>query len=83
MRNGYCSRIAEYCKRGAKIYLEVKLKDNHEQVKDVGPPFSLKKDQLMEESNYGTNFEYVESLGSVYDITIPSAQQTGHILEKK
>lgn len=83
MRDGYCSRIAEYCKSGAKIYLEVKLKDNHEQVKDVGPPFSLKKDQLMEESNYGTNFEYVESLGSVYDITIPSAQQTGHILEKK
>lgn len=83
MRNGYCNRIAEYCKIGAKIYLEVKLKENHEQVKGVGPPFSLKKDQLMEESNYGTCFEYVESLASVYDIVIPSAEQTGHILERK
>mmetsp|Transcript_26546 Transcript_26546/g.76655 ORF Transcript_26546/g.76655 Transcript_26546/m.76655 type:complete len:285 (-) Transcript_26546:71-925(-) len=82
MRNGYCNRIAEYCKPGAKIYLEVKLKDNHEQVKDAGPPFSLKKEQLMEESNYGDSFEYVESLGSVYDISIPSAEQTGHILSK-
>lgn len=83
MRSGYCNRIAEYCKPGAKIYLEVKLKNKHEQVKDVGPPFSLKKEQLMEKNNYGASFEYVESLGSVYDIAIPSAEQTGHVLSKK
>ena len=83
MRTGFCKRIAEYGKKGATIYLEVKLKENHNAVKDVGPPFSLTKEELMEDGNYGSSFEYVEGLGSVYDIPMPSVKQTGHILRKK
>lgn len=83
MRAGFCKRISEYTKQGATIYIEVKLKDNHNDVKHIGPPFSLKKEDLMEKEYFGSAFEHVEELGSVYDIPIPSAMQTGHVLRKK
>mmetsp|Transcript_10184 Transcript_10184/g.11278 ORF Transcript_10184/g.11278 Transcript_10184/m.11278 type:complete len:237 (-) Transcript_10184:220-930(-) len=82
MRQTFCTRMAEYTKKGAIIYLECKLRDNHDQAKDVGPPFSLKKEDLMEDNNYGANFDHVQELGIVYDITMPM-QQTGHILKRK
>ena len=82
MRTAFCNRIAEYCKKGANVYIEVKLKDNHDVVKDVGPPFSLQKEDLMEKGNYGSNFEYVEGLGSVYDLPMPFMKQTAHVLRK-
>lgn len=82
MRKGFCTRIAEYTKPGAIIYLECKLKDNHDEVKHIGPPFSLKGEDLMEASSYGDSFEYVKGLGSVYELT-QSMLQTGHILKRK
>mmetsp|Transcript_14080 Transcript_14080/g.30590 ORF Transcript_14080/g.30590 Transcript_14080/m.30590 type:complete len:244 (+) Transcript_14080:186-917(+) len=82
MRTAFCQRIAEYCKQDATVYIEVKLKDNHDAVKDVGPPFSLQKEDLMEYGSYGSSFEYVEGLGSIYDLPLPSMKQTGHILRR-
>jgi len=83
MRTGFCKRISEYCKNDALVYIEVKLKDNHEEVKDIGPPFSLKKEDLMDEANYGSSFSYVAGLGPVYKLSMPSMQQTGHIIKKR
>jgi len=84
MRAPFCSRMAEYTKKNGIIYLECKLKDGHEEILDVGPPYSLKGENLMEESNYGACFEYVEDLGIVYPLDMPpTIQQTGHILRRK
>jgi hypothetical protein len=82
MRTGFCKRIAEYLKKDAIVYTEVKLKSNHDAVKDVGPPFSLRKEDLMEDGSYGSSFDYVEGLGSVYELQSMPMQQTGHILRK-
>jgi len=83
MRSGFCSRMSEYMKEGGIVYLECKLKENHEDVKDFGPPFSLKREELMEDNSYGSNFEYVMGLDSVYDLGFSGMKQTGHILRKK
>lgn len=82
IRNTFCKRMAEFTKQGAVIYLECKVRENHDEAKNLGPPFSLKKDDLMEVSNYGECFEYVQGLGTVYEITMPM-EQTGHILVRK
>lgn len=83
MRSAFCSRISEYMKPGGVIYLECKLKENHESVKDVGPPYSLKREELMEDSSYGSDFDYVMGLDSVYDLGWTGMKQTGHIIRKK
>jgi len=83
MREGFCCRVGEYAKEGAPLYIEVKLRENHEDSKDVGPPFSLKQEDLMDDQCYGSAFEYVEGLGSVYDLGWPGVEQTGHILRRK
>jgi len=81
MRNEFCSRMAEYVKSGGIVYIECKLKANHDDVKDQGPPFSLKGEDLMEKSYYGNSFSYVAELGKVYDLDWPGMEQTGHILK--
>jgi len=83
LRSSFCKRISEYTKPGAIIYLECKLKDNHEDVKDIGPPYSLTNVELMEGGSYGEEFEYVKGLGNVYNIDSMGMNQTGHILRKK
>lgn len=85
MRAGFCNRMAEYTKKGGIIYLECKLKDGHEEILNVGPPYSLKRENIMEEKNgYGSSFDYVEELGIVYPLDMPpTIQQTGHILRRK
>ncbi len=84
MRAGFCKRMAEYVKKDGIIYLECKLKDGHEEILDVGPPYSLKKENLMEESSYGACFDHIEDLGIVYPLDMPpTIQQTGHILKRK
>ena len=84
MRPGFCRRMAEYVKPGGIVYLECKLKDGHEEILNVGPPYSLKKENLMEDSSYGACFDHVEDLGVVYALDMPpSIQQTGHILRRK
>ena len=82
IRQAFCKRMAEYMKKDAIVYLECKLRKNHDEVKNIGPPFSLTKKDLMEDSNYGASFDYVQGLGSVYEITMPM-KQTGHILIRK
>lgn len=84
-RNDYCSRISEYTKEGAIIYMEVVLRDDHDQSKNVGPPFSLKQEDLMNPTCYGTDFNYVDGLGSVYpESNNPGGmEQTGHVLARK
>ena len=82
LRNAFCSRMAEYVKKGGVVYLECKLKDDHEQAINVGPPFSLMGKDLMESTSYGDAFDYVKGLGEIYEIQMP-VQQTGHILKRK
>lgn len=82
LRQPFCNRIAEFTKPNGIIYLECKLRQNHDEAKDMGPPFSLTQAELMEESSYGSSFEYVKGLGSVYEISMPM-EQTGHILLRK
>eukprot|EP00558_Chaetoceros_sp_UNC1202_P001293 CAMPEP_0197261344 /NCGR_PEP_ID=MMETSP1429-20130617/84497_1 /TAXON_ID=49237 /ORGANISM="Chaetoceros sp., Strain UNC1202" /LENGTH=238 /DNA_ID=CAMNT_0042725607 /DNA_START=108 /DNA_END=824 /DNA_ORIENTATION=- len=86
MRKGFCTRMGEYVKSGGMVYLECKLKDNHEEVKGQGPPHSLKKEDLMEATSYGDAFDHVEELGAVYDLPGPmgsTMKQTGHIMKRK
>jgi hypothetical protein len=95
MRKSFCSRISEYTKINGILYLECKLKqpvpgteregqddDNGGQ----GPPFSLTRDDLMKDDNYGgsNKFEYVEGLGIVYELAenFATMKQTGHILRR-
>jgi hypothetical protein len=84
MRQDYCQRIAEYCKPDATVYMEVKLRDNHEENKQMmGPPFSLLKEDLMETNYYGNSFDHIGALGEVYDAGFGGAKQTGHVLRKR
>jgi len=83
MREDFCARIAEYTKKDSIVYIEVKLRVDHEQTKDMGPPFSLKKEDLMDGRWYGGMFEHVEDLGSVYPLKMSGLQQTGHFLRRK
>lgn len=88
LRKPFCDRIAEYTKDNAIVYLESKLKKAHLEgtVDTAGPPFSLRKDDLMDENNYGgSKFEYIEGLGPIYEL--PGSmnavmQQTGHVLRR-
>lgn len=83
MRKPFCQRISEYTKDNGTLYLECKLKDGDD---GSGPPFSLKRDDLMEDDNYGgSKFEYVEGLGPVYELSNgmnAMMQQTGHVLRR-
>jgi len=87
LRNPFCERMAEYTKENGIVYLECKLKKGMAAVGYVdnsGPPFSLQKDDLMEDDNYGgSKFEYVEGLGPVYNINNAMMQQTGHVFRRK
>lgn len=81
-REPFCKRMAEFIKPNGIVYLECKLRDNHEESKHMGPPFSLTKEDLMMTSNYGAEFNYVESIGPVYKLDFPM-KQMGHVLKKK
>lgn len=86
LRKPFCERIADYTKDQAIIYLECKLKRGLVGVDNAGPPFSLRKEDLMDDNNYGdSKFQYVEGLGPVYEL--PSnmnavMQQTGHVMRR-
>lgn len=86
LRKPFCGRIADYTKENAIVYLECKLKKGLVGVDTAGPPFSLRKEDLMETDNYGgSKFEYVEGLGPVYDLpgSMNSVmQQTAHVLRR-
>lgn len=82
LRESFCSRIAEYIKPGGVVYLECKLKDNHDQVKHQGPPFSLRQEELMEPTTYGTHFQYLGGLGEVYPVEMSNVRQMGHIMKR-
>lgn len=83
LRRDFCARVADYTKIGGILYLECKLKENHEDARDVGPPYSLTKVDLMNEDCYGTSFVYIEGLGSVYDLPMAGMKQTGHVMKRK
>mmetsp|Transcript_22205 Transcript_22205/g.24990 ORF Transcript_22205/g.24990 Transcript_22205/m.24990 type:complete len:178 (+) Transcript_22205:1150-1683(+) len=82
LRTPFCDLIADYTKENGMVYLECKLKRGVVGVDNSGPPFSLRKDDLMEDGNYGGKFDYVEGLGPVYDLTNTGMQQTGHIFRR-
>lgn len=86
LRNPFCERIADYTKENGIVYLECKLKKGLVGIDQSGPPFSLRKDDLMDADNYGgSKFEYVEGLGPVYDLAgnmNAVMQQTGHIMRR-
>ena len=81
LRNPYCDALAQYCKPDAIVYTEVKNKANGRE--SGGPPFHVEKEDLMESTSFGTNFEHVAALGEVYPLDMPGATQTGHILRRK
>lgn len=81
LRQVYCKRLAEYCKPDAIVYIEVKNKSGGKQ--SGGPPFHIEKEDLMETTSFGTSFEHVAALGEVYELDIPGAKQTAHILKRK
>ncbi len=86
LRKPFCQRIADYTKDQAIIYLECKLKKGLVGVDNAGPPFSLRKEDLMEDNNYGdSKFQYVEGLGPVYELPgnmNAVMQQTGHVMRR-
>lgn len=85
MREPFCQRISEYTKGDAIVYLECKLKKGVVGADNSGPPYSLRREDLMEDDCYGSKFEYVEGLGSVYDLPgnmNAVMQQTGHIIRR-
>ena len=81
LRQPYCQRLADYCKPEATVYSEVKLKAGGKEA--GGPPFHVEKEDLMEPTSFGSNFHHVEALGEVYDVEIPGASQTAHIMKRK
>ena len=81
LRQPYCQRLADYCKPEATVYSEVKLKAGGKEA--GGPPFHVEKEDLMETTSFGANFHHVEALGEVYDVEIPGASQTAHIMKRK
>ena len=83
MRSKYCDRLADYLKPGGIVYTEVKNKSDDLPTRFKGPPYHLEKADLMEESNYGRNFDHVTNLGELYEISMPGMKQTGHILKHK
>lgn len=89
LRKPFCQRISEYTKDDGILYLECKLKQGvvDGRADDSGPPFLLQREDLMEDDNYGgSKFEYVEGLGSVYDLPNnmnAMMQQTGHVLRRR
>jgi len=84
LRTPFCDLIADYTKEEGMVYLECKLKRGVLGVDNSGPPFSLRKEDLMEDDNYGgSKFDYVEGLGPVYDLTNAGMQQTGHIFRRR
>lgn len=85
LREPFCQRIADYTKDNAIVYLECKLKKGLVGVDNSGPPFSLRKDDLIEVTNYGGSFEYLEGLGPVYELPgnmNAVMQQTGHVIRR-
>ena len=83
-RSEFCDRVTEYLKDGGIVYTEVKFKDDDHPGRFDGPPFHLDKDELMDKANFGKSFEYLESLGEVYEFYKgPSkAKQTGHVMKR-
>jgi hypothetical protein len=80
MRSDYCARLADYTKEGAVLYVEVKLKDKEHPQRDMGPPFSVDEETLV--NNFGNEFVHVAYLGELYPIPTPGTLQTGHILKR-
>jgi hypothetical protein len=79
MRSKFCERLADYVKDTGTLYVEVKNKSTG---RDVGPPFHVEKQDLMDASNFGGCFDHVISLGEVYRLNMPTAIQTGHVLRR-
>jgi hypothetical protein len=83
LRQPFCQRLADYTKDGAIVYTEVKYKDIDSPSRNFGPPYHVETSDLMEPSSFGENFDYVDSLGKVYDLAFPGMQQTAHILRRQ
>lgn len=82
LRRPYCARLAQYCKPNAVVYTEVKQKDGGKAA--GGPPYHIEKEDLMEMTSFGTDFEHVIDLGEVYALNhMSGVKQTGHILKRK
>ena len=80
LRSKFCERLSDYVKDNGTLYIEVKNKESN---RDQGPPFHVEKQDLMEESNFGTCFQHVVSLGEVYKLdSTHTSTQTGHVLRR-
>eukprot|EP00538_Stauroneis_constricta_P005078 CAMPEP_0119557726 /NCGR_PEP_ID=MMETSP1352-20130426/9296_1 /TAXON_ID=265584 /ORGANISM="Stauroneis constricta, Strain CCMP1120" /LENGTH=243 /DNA_ID=CAMNT_0007604867 /DNA_START=11 /DNA_END=742 /DNA_ORIENTATION=+ len=82
MRVDFCKRISEYVKPDGIVYTEVKYKDESNPGRTSGPPFHVERSDLMESDKFGSMFEYVASLGEVYDVGMSGMKQTGHVLRR-
>jgi len=79
IRQSFCKRLSEYTKDDGIIYIEVKNKEFN---KDMGPPFHVEMNDLMEEINFGSNFKHISNLGEVYSLQSNAMFQMGHILQR-
>lgn len=78
MRSRFCDRVKTYLKPGTGIlYTEVKYSPGRTE----GPPFHIDKEIIMQPENFGSDFDYVASLGELYKLAMPM-QQTGHVLKR-
>ena len=79
LRSKFCERLSDYIKDDGTLYIEVKNKQSD---RDQGPPFHVETQDLMEETNFGRCFQHIVSLGEVYQLSMPTATQTGHVLRR-
>lgn len=82
MRSAFCERLASYLRENGIIYTEVKFKPPGDG-RLSGPPFHVEKDDLMKLENFGSQFEYLASLGQVYEIGMGGMEQHGHVLRRR
>ena len=80
LRSSYISRLAEYTLPGSALYVETKLKENHEQVKNEGPPFSFLPEEVQDQ--FSKFFSYSEYMGEIYQLALPNMKQTAHMLRR-
>ena len=78
LRKPLCERMHAYLRPGGTVYIEVKNKPEGPG-RLQGPPYHVEKSDLLEAFE---GFEYICSLGKVYELSLPGMSQMGHILKR-
>merc|ERR1712003_247111 len=81
LRQGFCQRLQDFTKDDAIVYIEVKNKPDGPGQKN-GPPYHVEQSDLMVKNCFGSAFEHMKCLGSVYPLGMEGFSQIGHILKR-